>query len=1027
MNRNVTRYIYTWLLCLLGLGRWCVFGASADADVPGTTEAMRVWHVANGLPSDTVTAIIQTRDGFLWVGTSGGLVRFDGSKFTQIKSQGSATNRLTWVTALCEDRNGDLWIGTQQEGLFQLTGGRVLHYESQKGLLEGPITSLAADSRGQVWIGGNNGLSVWTGEHFELFTKRDGLPDNVVSGVNVAHSGTVWITTRLGTCRYVNGHIAPYDFPTESQGRSPEYLGLYEDQRGNLWAFGDTYFINLTDNNKRLNYFRSSESTSVRIWSVGEGRDGRLWIGTSRGLACFEDNHFQPLILGEESWPYDVRAICEDREGNVWLGTSGGGLMQLRPQSVHVLRMEQGLPDNTPTALALDASGKVYVGLKQSGLYVGLSGRFERLGGANALGIENFISSLCVARDGTLWAGTLGGGLHAWRNGRALQLTTADGLADDTILAVCADAQSGAWASTSAGTVHYVEGSNMQRFDTAQGLPGTPVTAMIPTSAGGLWLGTADGRILSRRDGKFNEVEAAKSPDGLPVLALCEGSQQRLWIGSGGGGLACLVKGTLLGWNTNSGLPNEIVSAVVEDGSTNLWLATGGGIFRVDGADIMSMFNHPNVPLSCKLVSTAKALPGPRPIVGGPHAALAPDGFVWFATSKGVLKASPRQSGAASPVFPVYIESVVVNNHAPVSVLHAGPWSAPVAAAAPFKTPLDLRSLEIHFAALTFVAPEEVQFHHKLEGADLEWVDDGDQRVARYVKLAHGEYRFRVAARTAGGPWQEAGDMFHFVVPTPFYYQGWAICLYVILAAAAVAGIVRMISHRRLRLTLARLEQQQTLERERMRIARDMHDEMGSKLTKISFLSEHLQMGAEKSGPLSGKIQSIATASRDLLQTMDEIVWVVNPHNDTLENLVAYVSHYAVEYFQNTSIECELGLPRDLPHHPLSSEARHNLFLTFQEALNNVLKHSGASKVRVETAVNALVCEFKITDNGKGYDVSTLPAPGAQTRAGGGGAGLSNMQQRMSAVGGECTVTSRAGEGTVVCLRLPLAKATRKR
>ena len=212
-----------------------------------------------------------------------------------------------------------------------------------------------------------------------------------------------------------------------------------------------------------------------------------------------------------------------------------------------------------------------------------------------------------------------------------------------------------------------------------------------------------------------------------------------------------------------------------------------------------------------------------------------------------------------------------------------------------------------------------------------------------------------------------------------------------------------------------------------MRIARDMHDEMGSKLTKISFLSEHIQMGTETAGPLGAKIRSIAQASRDLLQTMDEIVWVVNPHNDTLENLIAYVSHYAVEYFQNTSVECELGLPRELPHHPLSSEARHNLFLAFQEALNNVLKHSGASKARVEASINGLACKIKITDNGGGFEASALPGPGGQTRAAGGGDGLKNMRQRMTTIGGDCTVASQPGGGTTVTLRLPLAKPPRQR
>jgi signal transduction histidine kinase len=321
------------------------------------------------------------------------------------------------------------------------------------------------------------------------------------------------------------------------------------------------------------------------------------------------------------------------------------------------------------------------------------------------------------------------------------------------------------------------------------------------------------------------------------------------------------------------------------------------------------------------------------------------------------------------------------------------------------------------------VAPEDIQFRHQLEGFDSDWVDDAGARLARYGRLPHGSYRFRVAARAADGPWLEARERFAFIVPTPVYFQTWAICLYVVFAVGLVAGIVRVISHRRLRTTLARLEQQQSLERERMRIARDMHDEMGSKLTKISFLSEHAQVDAA-SDPARAKMESIARTSRELLKTMDEIVWVVNPRNDTLENLTAYLSHYAVEYFQNTSVECDLRLSPEIPHHPLSSEARHNLFLTFEEALNNVLKHSAATHVKVEMAVTGLEFELKITDNGKGFEGPPLSAANNNPRGGRGGNGLKNMRQRLTAIGGECLISSRPGAGATVTIRLRLNKKT---
>ena len=1021
MIRNIYISLIVSTVCFLSLAGWA---DDFNTDLAETATSMRTWHVADGLPSDSVTAIIQTRDGFLWIGTTAGLVRFDGVKFTDITPPITSTNNLTGITALCEDSNGYLWIGTQQNGLFQLASGQMLHYGRSQGFQNDSVTSLAADNHGQVWIGGNSGLSLWTGHEFNQFTRRDGLPDDSVSGINVARSGAVWITTRVGMCRFVDGHIAPYAFQTDSQGRSPVYLGAYEDRRGNLWAFGDTYLINLAEG-KRFNYFRSSEPASVRIWSLCEGHDGRLWIGTSgRSLFCFEDNRFQPVVLGENRWPYDVRSICEDHEGNLWLGTSGGGLAQLRLQSVHILRGGQGLPDSSPTALTLDADGRIYVGLQRGGLWVGAAGRFDRIGDSEGLKLESFITSVAVARDGTVWAGTLGNGLYGLQNNRGIRFTTADGLADNRVLSLAIDSEDNVWAGTGAGTVHRFAANDLTRFDTANGLPGTPVTVMIPAAGSGLWLGTQDGQILREADAKFRSV---KTPEGFgheAILALYEDDLKQLWAGPAGGGLLCFSNGTSEYWTTNNGLPKGIISGIVEDRAKNLWLAMDTGIYCLSRDDIGKTRENRRTPLAFKLVSPARTQSDLTTIYGGTRAMLAADGYLWFATSEGVLNMDTHQSIIDAAPFPIYLESAIINNLPLISLLTGSRWSTTNRNDnTPLRTPVDIRSLEVHFTALNFTTPEDVQFRHRLEGNDPDWVDDSGARLARYGHLSHGSYRFHLAARVGDGPWQEARETFTFIVPTHIYYQTWAICLYVIIATGLIAGIVRVISHRRLRTTLARLEQQQSLERERMRIARDMHDEMGSKLTKISFLSEHAQVDGDGKSARA-KIESIAQTSRELLKTMDEIVWVVNPRNDTLENLTAYLSHYAVEYFQNTSVECDLRLSPEIPNHPLSSEARHNLFLTFEEALNNVLKHSGATHVKVDMAMVGTEFELKTTDNGKGFAVPPASGNGSVSPGGREGNGLKNMRQRLTVIGGECVISSRPGQGTTVAIRLRLNKKT---
>ncbi len=999
------------------------FAAGSESELTAGSSAMRVWRNAdgNGLPSDSVTTLLQTRDGFLWVGTTLGLARFDGVKFTERKLVFSPTNHPMRITALCEDTQGHLWIGTQQSGLFELAQGKVRHFTRDQGLLDDYITSLAAGDKGLVWLGTKSGLNLWTGERFQSFTVEDGLSDEFVASVNVARSGAVWITTRVGMCRFLDGHITPFDLQTKSQGRSPEYLGAYEDRRGNLWAFGDTYLINLAEG-KRFNYFRNSESTSVRIWSLCEGRDGRLWIGTSgRGLFCFEDNSFQPVPLAANRWPYDVRALCEDNEANLWLGTFGGGLIQLRPQSVHVLRAGQGLPASPPTALALE-NGRVYVGVERGGLYVGESGRFDRAATGEGLGIRNFVSCVCVAPDGTAWAGTLGSGLYSWRNGQGLHFTTANGLSDDTVLAVLAEKEGAIWLSTSAGGLQRFDGQRFASFNSQHGLPTTPITVISPSLTGGLWLGTQDGVICAESNRTFTLAQPPQVPGAHCILALHEGEAHRLWIGTAGGGLSCFANGICFNWTLTNGLPSDVVAGVIEDNAKNLWLATDAGIFRISRRDVRRSLDDARVPLACQFISDAKTVAASAMISGGTRAVLSPEGALWFATSDGVLNVDTRQPELEPTTFPICLENASFNGSPPLSLLRGPIWASEPSASGPLKAPVHLRSLEIRFTALNFAAPEEIRFRHKLEGLDSDWVDDAGLRVARYGTLLYGRYRFRLAARRADGPWQEAADAFAFVVPTPLYFQTWAICLYALAGIALVAGTVRMVSHRRLRFALARLEQQQTLERERMRIARDMHDEMGSKLTKISFLSEHVQVAAGSQGPVAERIEQIAVTSRDLLKTMDEIVWVVNPVNDTLENLTTYLSHYAVEYFQNTTVECSLRLPPEIPHYPLSSEARHNLFLTFEEILNNVLKHSGACHVKVEMGIRNHGFELTVADDGKGFEVPPVSSPNGQVRRAGGGNGLRNMRQRLSAIGGECLISSRPGAGTCVTLRFGLGQ-----
>ncbi|MDB6063798.1 MAG: Histidine kinase [Pedosphaera sp.] len=992
---------------------------------------MKVWTKQQGLPDDSVTAVLQTRDGYLWVGTSAGLARFDGLRFVNIGPLHEDSTKPFSVTALCEDSTGRLWIGTQGNGLLSYADGTVKPFSSAEKLLDATINCIAEDPTGKLWIATPSGLDLLDGEHFTRFTSRNNLPNDFVSSVHVARSGTVWISTRGGMCRFKDGRIYPFPFQTDSPGRSPESLGVYEDRRGDLWAFGDTYLVNLTGGN-HLNHFGNGDSTSSkRIWSLCEGSHGELWIGTSgQGLYCFIDDKFMPLTPHNGALTNDVRALCEDREGNLWLGTYGGGLVRLQPRNVRTLDASAGLPARPALCLTFDSQGRSWIGFEQAGLYAGAGETYERVPVESAPELQNFISSLCAGQNSNLWVATPGAGLYCVANQKIMHYTTANGLSDNNVLSLASDSEGAVWAGTLAGGLHRFADGALTSYGASSGLPGQAVTAILAARRGSIWIGFEDGQVFHAEKGSFHSVLESAGLAGKAVRALYEDAEGRLWVGSSRGRLGCLAGDRFVSWDLNLGFANHSILGILGDEDNgDLWLGAGDSIYHIDKKDLKAALSAQSSPRP-QLVFTTDSAPDTSTTYGWPRAVKAPDGKLWFGLSRGVVTIDV--GGPAGTGLPpsVLIEEIVVNGK-PLSKPPMKPQTnAVIVPTAPVRLSSDLQSLEIHFTALNFSAAEKLQFRHRLEGFDPDWVVDGDtSRSVHYGRLHYGIYTFRVQAGAGDGFWHENGASFTFLRPKPIWGTDFAIAVYVLAGVILVTITARMVSNRRLRRRLSILAAEQAMERERMRIAQDMHDEIGSKLTKISFMSERAKGELQGQEAVARKLDSIAHSSRDLLQSLDEIVWVVNPHNDTLEHLADYLGQYATEYLQNTAVECELHVPRGLAHHPLSAETRHNLFLAFEESLNNALKHGRSSRVRVDMVAEKSRFEIKIEDNGRGFDLDpSMSAPLANGTAPGkrGGNGMRNMRQRLSEIGGQCSIRSQAGKGTTVSFSIPLGARTIK-
>jgi signal transduction histidine kinase len=653
--------------------------------------------------------------------------------------------------------------------------------------------------------------------------------------------------------------------------------------------------------------------------------------------------------------------------------------------------------------------------MDSGGLYASVGDRFERISEDTKWLPQQLVSSACNGTDGSLWVGTTGSGLFQIKDGQSVVYSTANGLSDDCVSAVCSDSRGAVWAATRTGTLHCFKDGKVRSFTTADGLPGSAITVILPASEGGLWIGTEGGGLI-HSDESFQNVTVAKlapSLAGKAILGLYEGPRQTLWIGSAGGGLGCLTEDRCLVWDSRDGL-DDVVSAVVEDTEANLWLDMPRGLYRIASNSIASVLAGRGL-LKPKLLFEAAPTPDRGFNLGWPRALRSAGSRLWFATASGLVGVDTHGLETEKPAPQVHLEAIYVNNEL-VHVADQKQTGETAAPSPPVRFPANLRSLEFQVTALSFEAPEKIRFRHKLDGFDAGWVETGPERHVGYRGLPSASYTFHATACNPEGVWNDQGVSLSFVIPTPFWRTPWALTLYSLAVTTLAAGTVRLVSHRRLQRRLAGLEQQQAMERERMRIARNMHDEIGSKLTKISFLSERLKVESGQNGTMGDKVDSIAHTSRDLLKALDEMVWAVNPRNDVLEQLASYLCQHAREYFHDTPVECHLRVQSELPAWPVSAEFRHNVFLAFEESLSNVLKHAQATRVEVQIRVEHGNLDIRISDNGIGF------ASAAQNGNGGaqGRSGLNNMRQHLADVGGHCGIQSQPGRGVTVELRMPL-------
>jgi signal transduction histidine kinase/ligand-binding sensor domain-containing protein len=998
-----------------------------------------VWDTDRGLPSSSVTSLAQTPEGYLWAGTQNGLLRFDGLRFVTFDPETTPELLHARIEHLFVDPQGTLWINTYDgsiaswragvfrhewkgagplrfeaflapshanETVFVLDTGAVIRrplpsngaqWEILRPDSEGSdlVPLFARDASGSLWIRSTD-HRVWRlrdGALEEIPTR--GLAGAIVNCLVADRAGRIWVGTDAELAVFDEGRFRTMT-PLNGPARLEVTL-LHFTRDGGYWAVangrarkaqGRTWVWTREDGEGLTGLFRQTVNAL-------EDRRGDVWLSHyGKGLLHVRADGTPRWITVADGLPGNrIRHVLEDREGNIWLAVDRAGLVRLRDARFQMFSTAQGSRMPAAASVAEDSRGAIWIGSIGSGLQ-----RFTEAGLETVPlphpSAGRFVFSVFPATDGRLWMSADREDLFYF-DGTRVRAAPWNLHGIKTILV---DRAGAIWLGTKTGLSRAQDGT-LKTFASADGFSRGDVRALAQDQEGAIWIGLGDGTVFRYANGRFQEFRPHDGEHGHAVWSLYADPDGPIWIGTFRGGLLRLHDGRFTRYTTADGLPSNIICQVLDDGAGQLWMGSYGGIFRVAKTALT-----PKVNGAIPLVSYGRSDGLPTLECSGnyqPSAWKARNGRLWFATAKGVVSVDPREPAVEAPLPAAVVEEVRLDQQVPTS------WQIPPGP----------HRLEFRYTGLSLSRPEQVRFRYRLEGLEREWVDAGSQRSAHYSYLPPGEYRFVVSASLGDGRWSTPSTSQAFTV-LPHYSETWPFRLALGLGVIALAaGAARYVTAKRLQRTLERLELQQAIERDRGRIARDIHDDLGAGLTQITLLSELARR--EPPQEMEAHLGQISDTARELTRTVDEIVWAVNPRQDTLDGLVTYICQFAQEYLTMAGIQCRLDVPGHLPAVRLTADVRHNLFLAVKEALNNVVKHAAAREVWLRLIHDRGSITLVIEDDGCGFD-GPAGAPVSVARTSG-GQGLDNLSSRLASIGGRCSISSQRGRGTRVDLSVDIA------